>query len=263
MIYTITVAFCPAIQLARCLAGAYKNANRPINHTVVLGYYPINLQKNNRDIVMLCKDYGMEVLDPLKNLGSAQSQWWALQTIGADDGDYFINLDPDSRIDSSNVYHSMIRILDHDPDCVVISCRAPLIDKFVAERGYEPIEYKIDGYDCIRYKEAVPFNLSMFRYSFLKEIGGLPQVGEMWGELEGPIHYHATQQGKYHAYLKGVMEDESGKYMQDRPLLEFKDLNMRTTGPDRFVGHYIEYLRWKYPKLLETDTYIPDGTEFK
>lgn len=45
MIHTITVAFCPASQLARCLKVSDKH-HYP-NHVIVQGYYPINKNKGS------------------------------------------------------------------------------------------------------------------------------------------------------------------------------------------------------------------------
>lgn len=267
MIYTITVAFCPASQLAISL---YKNRfikRIPDKSYVVMGHYPINKEKNNRDIKMISEAHGIEVLDPGYDMGSAQSQWWALQQVGAQDGDYWINLDPDSLCDfygyDQGWPEAMKTLLDNNPDCIVGSCMSPMVQSFLKERNIKLTEI---SYDSVRYGIAlnpVPFNLSMWRYSFFNEIGGIPQVGEKWGEVEGPVFHQAHMRGKYHAYLLDYMEDESGKFMQDRQLLEYKDLYMRTDGPNRFVGSYEEYLRWKYPQLLEIDTKIPDGTVFQ
>lgn len=270
-IYIITVAFCPAIQLARCYKKYFLSGNGIF---VVMGHYPINKEKNNRDIKMYLEDrFGVNLLDPGYDMGSAQSQWWALQQIrGLQDHDYWINLDPDSGYthEASDWSSDAAKVLDKDPNCILISCMSPLVESFLKERNIEleikEISWKEYPKRVVRYgiaRQPVPFNLSMWRYSFFKELGGIPQVGEKWGEVEGPVFHHAQQRGKYHAYLLDCMEDESGKYMQDRQLLEYKDRYMRTDGPERFVGSYTEYLRLYYPHLLEMDTCIPENTVFK
>lgn len=261
-VFTITVAFCPASQLARCL-----NHNRHYiydsnNHYVVIGYYPINKEKNNRDIVMITKEYNCHILDPGHDMGSAQSQWWALQQLGAVDGDYWVNLDPDSGCEFMWPEAATV-ILDCDPNCIVVSCMSPMVQTFLKERNIQ-LEEKTVG--NVRYgiaRDPIPFNLSMWRYSFFNEIGGIPQMGEKWGEVEGPVFHQAQMRGKYHAYLLDYMEDESGKFMQDRCLLEYKDSYLRTSGPSQFVGSFLEFLALKYPELLKIDTKIDDSTIFQ
>lgn len=259
MIYTITVAFCPAAQLARSLAKYYQVERRYYdprsNHIIVQGHYPINKKKNNRDIEMICDAFEVKLLDPGKDLGSCQSQNWALEIINPEDDTYFINLDPDSHCDAVAWDEKMKSTLDTFDNCVLISCWSKM---------WEPYKNRLNITDNIGIAhQPIPFNLSMFRCSFIKEIGGLRQLGEKWGELEAPFHQSCVHHGKYHAYLMNCIEDESGKYMQDRQLLEYKDLYLRTDGPNKFTGTYEEFLKYKYPELLKMDSFIPDGTEFK
>lgn len=261
MIYTITVAFCPASQLARSLkvnSDLIRNADA---NYVIAGHYPINKEKNNRDIKMLCEAHRLNFLNPGYDMGSAQSQWWALQQIGAKDGDYWINLDPDSACEK-NWWLGAQDVLDKDLNCIVVSCMSPMVQTFLKDRNIQLEEKKaFEKYGVAH--QPIPFNLSMWRYSFFNEIGGIPQRGEKWGEVEGPVFHQAHQRGKYHAYLLKCMEDESGKFMQDRTLLEYKDRYLRTTGPNQFIGSYSEFLEMYYPELLKIDTHIPSATIFQ
>jgi hypothetical protein len=264
-VFTITVAFCPASQLARSLkANKDSHYKDKYDHYVVQGHYPINKEKNNRDIKIICDAFELPLLDPGYDLGSAQSQWWALQQIGAKDGDFWINLDPDSNC-SEWTFDAYV-IINNDPNIVTISCMSPMVKTFLKERNIK-LEEKTTGMNNrIKYgiaRNPIPFNLSMWRYSFFNEIGGIPQMGEKWGEVEGPVFHQAQMRGKYHAYLLDHMEDESGKFLQDRQLLEYKDAYLRTSGPDQFVGSFIEFLALKYPELLKIDTLIPENTIFK
>lgn len=279
MIYTITVAFCPASQLARCLYRFNSLIKNPHKPTIVMGHYPINTKKNNRDIQLIAKDMLLEVKDPGYDMGSAQSQWWCLEQINFDrcmagigggsglgEKDFWINLDPDSYCgDASWIGHAQ-KILENDPNCVVVSCMSPMVESFLKTRNIKLERKDLGNQGLIYYDVAhqpVPFNLSMWRYSFFKEIGGIPQRGEKWGEVEGPVFHYAQQMGKYHAYLPNHYEDESGKFMQDRTLLEYKDRYLRTSGPEQFIGSYTEFLEAFYPELLKIDTFIPEDTIFQ
>lgn len=260
MIYTITVAFCPAAQLARSLKlfEITRTQSLPTRKIVVLGHYPINKKKNNRDIELICDAFGFECFDPGTDLGSAQSQNWILEKISAGNEDFFLNLDPDSHCPKIGWDLAMKDTLDMFENCVLISCWSKMWEPFRNRLGSW-----LDYPKSICARDPMPFNLSMFRCSFIKEIGGLRQLGEKWGELESPFHQSCVHHGKYHAYLMDCIEDESGKYMQDRQLLEYKDLYLRTDGPNKFTGTYEEFLKYKYSELLKMDSFIPDGTEFK
>ncbi len=257
MIYAITVAFCPAAQLARSLM-LYKRTRglMPDRHIVVQGHYPINRKKNNRDIEMICEAAGVELWDPGSDLGSAQSQNWALEKLEAGDGDFFINIDPDSA--GSNHWDSLAYIfLDKNVDCALVSCWSDMWEPYRNRLGAS------SDLDVMKAIHPTPFNLSMFNCGFIKEIGGLRQLGEKWGELEACFYQECQQRGKYHAYLMNCIEDTSSKYMQDKQLLDYKDGYLRSTGEKQFTGTYLEYLKWYHPDLLKTDTLIPEGTEFQ
>lgn len=256
MIYTITVAFAPAAQVARSLMLYKRNRGLiPDRHIVVQGHYPINKKKNNRDIEMLCDAFEVEFWDPGSDLGSAQSQNWALEKIGAGNDDVFINLDPDSAGSYHWDTHAYL-YLEGNSDCVLISCWSDMWNPFKNR-------LRINVFTNIGAAlYPTPFNLSMFRCSFINQIGGLKQLGAKWGELEACFFKSCQQHGKYHAYLMNHIEETNGKYMQDKQLLDYKDAYMRTLGPDQFVGSYEEYLRSRV-SWLSMDTFIPEGTEFK
>lgn len=255
-LYAITVAFCPAAQLARTLMLYQKGRSIcPDRHVVILGHYPINSEKNNRDIRMIAEAAGVELLDPGQDLGSAQSQWWALQQLGAQTEDYWINVDPDSNCVSPLWDRAMVIVLDADPKCVVITCMSPMVEKFMGLRNSTlemkeaPIGYGLS----IEYgipSVPTPFNLSMWRYSFFEMLGCIPQMGPMWGEVEAMVYAHSKALDMYHAFLPDYWEEESGKLMSDPEKLKWQDLHMRTDGPDQFVGNLKEYLSWKHPEKL-------------
>jgi hypothetical protein len=247
-IYTITIAYAPAVAVARSLVLYQKyRAIKPHRHIVVQGHYPINEKKNTNDIKLIAECFdGIEVWDPGKNLGSAQSQNYALNLLDIGPDDYFINLDPDSACFNYGWDKTLQTYLTAYPDCVLVSCMAPMI------RRYKGQEYGISGFQ--EAKSPTPFNLSMWKYSFIKQIGGIPQMGLWWGETEGPFFSACKKLGKFHAYALDLMENEDGKFMQDAQHNEYKNFHMRTTPDKQFLGSFDEYLRWKYPALAEVDT---------
>lgn len=251
-IVTITVAYCPAVLLARSLILYERTRSiKPDRHIIIQGHYPINEKKNTNDIQLITQCFdGLELWDPGKDLGSAQSQNWCLKQLGLQDDDVFLNVDPDSSCPIQGWDAGLIKGLDN-PICVLVSCLAPMVLRYNATWSGEfkagDFTYKIPA-------KPTPFNLSAWRYSFIKEIGGIPQGGLMWGETEGAFWAHCQQRGKFHAYAINFLENEDGKFMQDRQHNNYKNLHMRTTPDKQFLGTFTEYLRWKHPELLEIDT---------
>ncbi len=263
-LFIITIAYCPAALLARSLTLYQKTRSLvPYRHIVVQGHYPINRAKNNNDIKLITECFdGIELWDPGENLGSAQSQNWALKKLDITPNDFFINLDPDSACLQHNWDYAMKSVLEADENCALISCNAPMVQRY-SHQANAPFQI-VDNDGVPRYgipSLPTPFNLSMWRYSFIKEIGGIPQMGLFWGETEAPFYAACQQRGKYHAYLLDFMENEHGKFMQDRQQNEWKDFHMRVSADKQFLGNFEEFLRAKYPNLLEIDT-CKDLTNF-
>lgn len=255
-IFTLTVAFCPAVLLARCLMEYRKNRTIiPEKHIVILGHYPINKDKNNNDIKMLVESYGeAELWDPGEDIGSAQSQQWALDRLDIGIDDAYINWDPDSNCKIKGWDLALKVVLENDPQCTLVSCLSPMTQYFAKQKGTIPAIKEACGIQYGIYPLPVPFNLSIWRYSFIKEIGGIPQMGLWFGEVEALWYHHSTIRQKYHAYLMSYEEEESGKYMQDAQHNEYKTKHIRTVGPDQFIGSFSEYLAYKHHDLFLLNT---------
>ena len=251
-IFIITVAFCRSAQLARCLLEFKSNQLSVDRHVVVQGHYPIDTERNNYETRLIVESsLDVQLLDPGKDLGSAQSQQWALEQLSPKDDDVWVNLDPDSACRKPAWLDAMYDVLAHDPDCMVISCMSPMVEKFIAEREQVLVEKLVNGVRIGIPQQPTPFNLSMFRCSFVKEMGGLRQLFPSWGELEAVIYHEATQRGKYHAYLLDYRENEDGKYFHPKSNAEWKDRHARTVGPDQFLGSYAEYLAYYHPDIAK------------
>lgn len=249
MIYAITAAFCPVAQLARTLI---EFDNNPLvdKLVVVNNHYPRNYEKNQIDFKVLMDSYchlhaNCIVLDPGEDIGSAQSQNYALDQLQLGDGDLFLNLDPDAAcrakgdpILGATWIAAAKYVLDADPFLAVVSCNAPMVEGFI-ERRHQVMEEKVIGNVRLMLPDVpTPFNLSMWRYSFIKQIGGIPQKFPFYGEVEGPIFQLTRMHGMYNAYLKDFMEDEQGKLMHDKSFEDWKDAHARE---HTFLGNYREW----------------------
>lgn len=256
-IYAITVAYCRSSQLARMLLEFRLESYFAEKHVVVQGHYPIDTERNNKEIELIVDSINkdrlrkVEIWDPGSNLGSAQSQQWALERIAPTDEDYWVNLDPDSACRSDGWYKDMRSVLDADPKCQVISCMSPMVEGFLKERNQTLVEKTVDGIRIGIPTQPTPFNLSMFRCQFHRETGGVKQLGIWWGELEALVYHECNIRGEYHAYLLDHVENEDGKFFHPKSNADWKDKHMRTVGPDQFVGNYQEYLRYFHPNLAD------------
>lgn len=251
MIYGITAAFCPVAQLARMLT-EYNISEADCwfdKHIIVNCHYPINYQKNQTDLKVLMDSYCFwdgnvaELWDPESDIGSAQSQNWVLDKLSETltDDDFFVNLDPDAAC-RTNWIRDAKRAMAADPKLVVVSCNAPMVGHFIETRHQEMLEKEIDGVKLLLPDIPTPFNLSLWRYSFIRDLGGIPQQFPMYGEVEGPVFASARANGYYTAYLKDHMENEDGKLMHDEAFQDWKDAHARK---HTFLGTFREYCELK------------------
>lgn len=248
-IFTITVAFCPAAQLARTLL-KYQASSiiSPTRHIIVDGHYPLNKTANQRDIRLIVEAYQaanpnekIQLMDPGRDLGSAQSQNWAIEELHDlinFDEDCWINLDPDAACITKGWDAAMRNVLEHDPKCILVTTNSPMVEGFIQRRHQAMEERKIGSHTVMLPDMPTPFNLSMWRLSFLRDIGGIPQLFPSYGEVEGPMYQMARQLGYYNCYLKHFMEDEDGKLMHDQVFEDWKDAHARN---HTFLGNFEEY----------------------
>jgi hypothetical protein len=247
MIYVITVAFCPAAQLARTLL-EFKEQDKRLckRHIIVNGHYPRNYEKNQSDTKILIDSYNrampehyrVEYWDPGSDIGSAQSQNWVLNELAEHltDKDFFINLDPDAACDGW--VEPAFACLVTDPNLIVVSCNAPMVKHFVETRYQQMEDRVVAGVNLMVPDIPTPFNLSMWRYSFIRDLGGIPQMFPQYGEVEGPVFQSARAHGYYNAYLKDYMENEEGKLMHDKSFEDWKEAHARQ---HTFLGTYAEF----------------------
>lgn len=250
-IHIITVAYCRSAQLARALLELKNDSPFCDTFTIVQGHYPIDRERNNKEIELIAQSFYADLIDPGGNLGSAQSQQYALNHLNVNDESYWVNYDPDSACRDRGWADAMEVVLDNDPNCMFISCMSPMVKSFLDNRNQLLVEKDVSGVRIGVPQQPTPFNLSMFRCSFVKAMGGLHQGGIWWGELEAICYHHATIRGKYHAYLLDYMENEDGKFFHPTSNAEWKDRHCRTVGEHQFAGNYEDFLKYYYPHLAD------------
>lgn len=262
-LYAITAAFGRSAQFANAIINYRRyRLETPDRHIVVQCHFPVDRERNNEEIRLLCESFGeLELIDPGGDIGSAQSQQFALNYLNVKDDDIFLNIDNDSACTKRGWDRDMTRVFAAEPNCVVMSCMSPMVQGFLDARGEKLTEKMIDvrldkatGEDCSGFRIGIPshptpFNLSAFRCSFIREMGGLRQLGMSWGELEAVIYQEAMTRGYYHGYLMDYIEDESGKFFHPKSNADWKDRHMRTVGENNFVGNYGEYLAYYHPEI--------------
>lgn len=219
-------------------------------HIIINCHYPRNYEKNQTDLKILIESWNrkvknrekVELWDPGSDLGSAQSQNWVLEQLAdvLSDDDYFINLDPDAACE--DWLGDAMLCMRADPKIVVVSCNAPMVTRFVETRYQQMEEREIFGVNILIPDIPTPFNLSLWRFSFIRSIGGIPQLFPHYGEVEGPVFATARGNGLYNVYLKDSMENEDGKLMHDRCFEDWKDAHARE---HTFLGNFKEYCEQK------------------
>ena len=247
-IFVIMVGFGPKRQIEASLRRfqpAYEAwpcpRNTDLNLIFVNGHFPLNYKDNQDGLRELVESFGFKFLDPGKDIGSAQSQHWALEQVGAEDGDYWINLDPDSACDNPNWLKALFSTIESCPDIAILSLNSFWFWERVLRLGALPVENRFVG----PYRVWIPlkpdlFNLSIWRVGPIFKIGGIAQGTPFWGNVEGPMRHALSMIGYKTAILYDFTEATDLKTMQPMEFIEWKFSHGITRT---FLGSFGDYCK--------------------
>lgn len=238
-VHFITAAFCKADQLAHAILKARHELDQIDSWAVVGCHYPINRAENMRRLKMIAEAANCIWLDPGEDLGSAQSQNWAIKQLGLGDDDFIVNLDPDAASAEPGWLQAMKDVMEADPLCALVHLNNPYVNgKIVGE--VLPVEKREVG----GRKIAIPlqgemFNMTMWRVSFLKKIGGILQMHRWYGQVELPMYMAAREHKMWNGYLTDFMETEIGRGLEDQGFRQWKYDHVMQTFQGKF-GEWCE-----------------------
>ena len=243
-VFVICVAFGNADQVGASLR-RFKSAlpvgpGIELDKVVVNGHFPLNYKSNQALLPSVCEENGFRLLDPGKDLGSAQSQNWALRELGAKDGDFFVNLDPDSACDMEGWLTALLEVMKSERKIAILSLNTFWHWERIFRLGL-PVETRYVG----KYRVLFPltpdlFNLSVWRVEALNRIGGVLQGTASWGNVESFTMAALARADYRTALLYNFMEATDLKLMQPMEFIDWK----KAHGVDRtFPGNFGEYCK--------------------
>jgi hypothetical protein len=211
--------------------------------TIVDAHYPLSNERIGSTIREVAIDYGCNYLNPGQDLGSAQSQNWAVKELGLTEDDLWINLDPDSACTMPGWIEALEDVMAADKLCAIASLTNPV----VWER-FRFLECRIEERTIGGHRVGVPlteqqWNMSCYRVSALNTVGSLLQGNAFYGDVEVPMYRAIRNFGWYNCYLLDFIEDYSLKVLEDKEFRLFKmaQAHNRKFDVKHFTGKFHEY----------------------
>ena len=245
-VFVICVAFGNVDQVHASLNRFNKSAlpvgpGIDLDKVVVNGHFPLNYKSNQALLPSIVEEAGFRLMDPGRDLGSAQSQTWALKELGAADGDYFLNLDPDSACDQPGWLDALVKVMESEKKIAILSLNTFWHWERIHRLGVLPVETRFIGQYRIQFPLAPDlFNLSLWRVGALNRLGGVLQGTAWWGNVESHMIAGLKKLGYRTALLYNFMEATDLKLMQPAEFIDWK----KAHGIDRsFDGSFGEYCK--------------------
>lgn len=246
-VFTITLGFVPA-RIWRQSAAAYAKTRNPdlrYRHYFVDQHYPLNKEKNRAELREICAEYGIEVLDPGRNLGLHEGFNWALRTINPPKHAVIIAYDPDVNPTTPGWDMALVRAIrgDSERKTVWSSLMHEMAEKELAQRGHKPYR-KADGYlRLIPVRTSIMNSISAFSNEWLTRTGGLHEPTNYYGHLEAAMW--ARLEGKDWVFLPDYTENEDFRHQQDE---EYKVYKWVHAHLDSWKGDFESWLAAGQPR---------------
>lgn len=222
-IITITLGFVPSRIWKQSIAAyhATRNPDLPYRHYLVDQHYPIDKKKNRERIRAICEPYGVEVLDPGKNLGLHEGFNWALQQINPPKGSIIIAYDPDVNPLTPGWDMALVRAIRGDPQGRVVwsSLLHAAAAREIEERGYD--KRFADGYiEIWTTRMSIMNSICAWSFDWLRSVGFLKEPRAFYGHLEAEMFGRLGR--NQWAFLPGWTEDETLRTQQDEKYMMYK-----------------------------------------
>lgn len=222
-VYTITLGFGPAKMIRQSFIRYYETRNKelPFTHVLVDQHYPINKEENRKEIAEICKEFGVAIVDPGKNLGLHEGFNWAMRKLEMKPEDIMICFDPDSYPVTPGWDMALVRAILGDPEKRIAwasvtnkSSMGDIIAKGHTVRKSDGfIELWIPNHPIVNF-------LCAFHVEWLLSVGGLSEPKNFYGHLES--HMYSKLGNRQWALLPGWWEDSRLCEMQDWQLFAYK-----------------------------------------
>lgn len=218
----VTLGFCGPKVLNAGLESYAKTAVLPSPHYLVYQHYPVGGEQNKIDLHNIADKRGMQFFDSGYDRGLIDGFNNLMNTIGWDSSEYIVGVDPDSDPDTVGWDKAAVEVLHDDPQLGWVTLSSKPI-KYNIDEGVLGGQFRIIG----GHKVFVPYrvdmiNVTVWRSSFLKEVGGLKQSFKYYGQVEAPMWNDLLAKQMKYGYLYDYTELGSHGAMHDDSYTKWK-----------------------------------------
>lgn len=246
-LYTLMLSFAPARIIEPSLENLFLKSPYPTQLVITDNHYPLNRVANRKELVRLSIKYGALLFDSGADIGAAQSFNQVTDHLPLNDGDFILGYDPDSWAIEPGFDGAMVSVLQKYPDLAYVS----LANDDVTFKAND-IQWEDRGDVKIPLNRPEMNNITLFRWSWLKHIGGLRQICNYYGFLENHLWKSLQETGMHMGYLPTHKEDIRLTALHDPEYIQWKAEHVGF----KFEGSFGDYLIKLYrPDLLAS----PEG----
>lgn len=195
-LFTLTLCHSNITVLSHGLERYAATAVLPTEHVLVDHLYPINAWSNSARILGIANTQNLKLIRPYENRGLCGGWNWAIAQLPIEDSDFVIGYDPDANPVETGWDAAMVSALNTHRELGAVS----LIFERIRNRTWQELAPGILVSDTYQF-----FDITMWRVSTLKAIGGLQASREFYGGFEETMF--AVLKG--HGYLHGFLKDYS------------------------------------------------------
>lgn len=233
----VTLGFCGPRVLQAGLDIYYKLQTTHSPHYVTWNHYPLNEEETGKELERISHEKNCIFFDSGFDRGASNAFNHLMNTIGWDAAEFIIGVDPDDVSEQVGFDAAMIKALEENPDLAWVSLLSPPIAHNIRE-GALPGEMRHTSGPRVFVPSRVDqINISCWRGSFLKAIGGLQQQHAYWGQVESPTWHAAKNLGLKFGYLMDYSSLSLG-HLHDPQYATYKHKHV-----NGFHGSFAEWLK--------------------
>lgn len=242
MNWVFTPAFCKAAMLKGLIHHLHSNPDHleGFKHVVIDQHYPVEKEKNQKQIRELCKESGSIYVDSLYDRGLHRGLNHAMKVVGVESTDIFIGCDPDDR-PSVGSFKAMKKVMENEPMVAVCGLNFWVLPWKQKKDGDWPKE-KLGGENVWVHPGVEMWNIAAFNLPFITRLGGFHQPNAFYGGIEVFLYEYWRQHGMKLVYL---IDHTSEAVPVDRDNPDLYDKTYGTWKIDHACHGYLHgYEQW-------------------
>lgn len=147
-------------------------------------HWPIDREKNKKELERIAKNCKATLLDPGKNLGLHHGFNWAVNQLSIPDNALIIGFDPDSWPVDFGWDKAMCDVFVEDASVVWFSLWHPHATRELLNEHKSQPGHQVPSQRTIQVTAPVMNSVCGFRSSWFKKVGGLTEPSKYYGGLE-------------------------------------------------------------------------------